>query len=378
MYGIKLSAFLCGCLVVGSTAAWADTTGSASALADTENAENEQATEAAGKTEATAEAATAEATAEATTDEAPEKPWRVGAVLSQDIGIGAFVSDEFARNVNYGYAVKVTGSYDIIDLLSVIARIDFDQRLYETRGTEGTETQEFFFREMRLGLSSTSFYEIPVVGVTLGANTTARLPTDKNALANGRYLGWTVAAGFTKVFEDLGPGNLTIQYASGYRLNFGQPTGDIPGDIQAGKLCRIIGDAAADCTNSVSNTNYSFSNGLTLEYAFLEDFSVALGLTVTNSIKYDLSQSNLDGFEHEVGRSPYATSGRNQSDLLWGSIEIGYGLTDNFSVALGALTVSNPFINKDGDQYALRNPFWDTDSSANNLTSIYFDVNFTY
>ncbi len=381
LYGVKLSAFLCGCLVAASSSAWAessigDDAKQTAALTETDENNTEAQEAETGETSTESSEATAEAEVTAEGEEEEAKPWRVGALLSQDIGIGAFVEDEFARNVNYGYAAKITGSYKVMDKVSVVARIDFDQRLVSDRGLEGTSNREFFFRETRLGVSGSSLYTIPLVDVAISANTSIRLPTDKNALANGRYLGWTAGLGFKRAFEDIGPGTLTLSYSSSFRYNIAEPTGNIPGDLSTGRICRVLD--GEDCSNAVANTDYSFGNGLTVEYAFLEDFSVAVALSVTNSIKYDLSSSNVDDFQYEVGRSQNARPGRRQSDLLWGTIEVGYSLTDNFSLALGALTVSNPFINNDGDQYSVRNPFWDTESTANNLTSIYFDVAFSY
>jgi hypothetical protein len=67
-----------------------------------------------------------------------------------------------------------------------------------------------------------------------------------------------------------------------------------------------------------------------------------------------------------------------RGDAISSGIEAGYQLTEEISLALGASTVTNPFIQKGSDSSGLRFFLWDLESTASNRSSLYFNFNFSY
>jgi hypothetical protein len=75
--------------------------------------------------------------------------------------------------------------------------------------------------------------------------------------------------------------------------------------------------------------------------------------------------------------SQYAANGAGHTDLVIGNIDLGYQITDMFSVSAGLYTAGDPFIYDNG-KYSLRFPFWDAATPALNLSTIYLNFGFVY
>ncbi|MBI2375259.1 MAG: hypothetical protein HYV07_14790 [Deltaproteobacteria bacterium] len=319
----------------------------------------------------------ATATTEAKPEE-PKKPWSVAITVGQSLGAGAFVSEEYARAPAYGYAVTMIGSYKLLPKLSASARIDFDQQLTITNQDAGTLPREFFFRETRFGLSS-PFFKEDTTGIGLTGGLSARLPTDKAGQAAGRVLGLVGSLSAAKTFEKLGPGDLSITLLGSFRKNFGSLLQTLPQSSSAA-VCRPSNvNTGGDCLTSFSTGQYSVSEGLTFDYAFLEKFTFTLDVSMSHAMSTDLSDSVLPAtFSTGVRHSPNAKSGRPQADYVFTSFTLAYDVTDFFNVDIGLGTgFLPPYIQNGSDPTRVRFPFFDFESTAFNYSSYSLNLNFT-
>ena len=313
-------------------------------------------------------------------DEEESKPWRVNAGLSQSIGAGAFVQDEFARTTAYGYSISFGGSYKITDLLRASVGASFDQQLTTTYNDGGTIPREFYFRDIKFGLSTGSLYKEEITGISVSASGSFTVPTSKASLSTGRvtYTGASVKLG--RSFEDIGPGTISLSFSSGFFGALGAATpsitaADAPSIFAACNDFTLSGDA---CQSQYPNLSYALSNRLSASYSFLEDFSLSTWLGFSNTFYRDIADSPLDNVAYEVTSSIYAVDQVKRGDSISSGLEFGYGVTENISLALGASTVTSPFIQKGSDSSGLRFFLWDVESTTSNRSSLYFNLNFSY
>ena len=313
-------------------------------------------------------------------EEKPTKPWRVNAGLSQSIGAGAFVQDEFARTTAYGYSLSFGGSYKINDTFRASVGGSFDQQLTTTNADGGTIPREFYFRDIKFGLSASKLYKEEITGIGLSASGSFTLPTSKVSLSTGRI---TYAAGSVKLnrsFKDIGPGSISLSFSSGVGAALGSATpevsaSDAPSIFATCNDFTIAGDA---CQTNLPNLSHAFTNRLSASYSFLEDYSIATWLGFTNLFYRDITDSSLEGIAYDVRSSDFAVDQVQRGDAISSGIEAGYQLTEEISLALGASTVTNPFIQKGSDSSGLRFFLWDLESTASNRSSLYFNFNFSY
>jgi hypothetical protein len=285
------------------------------------------------------------------------------------------VKDEFARAPYYAYALSLRGSYAINELFSAGLRMDMDQELtLNNQAAPSGVPNEFFFREVRLSLATKGLYkDEEYTGIEIDAGTSIRLPTDKASRAADRLFGWTLAATVKRTFEQLGPGDFSMTWSPGYRENFGPRAGEVDeaGTSYSAGTCRVIGGEG--CTGP-ANTARTISNSFTFEYAFLEDFTATLDFTVVNYFLWDLTTTPVAGLSGGVNTIP----GGGRTDLALGTIELAYNINENFSVASGLLTQSDPFVTGEDGSRSFRFPFFDFNSTATNRTVFYVDFGFTY
>ena len=86
----------------------------------------------------------------------PAKPWRINLGLSQSLGAGAFVSDKFARTTSYGYRVSFVARTNLVCFRSVGGSFDQGATTYNDLGTV---PRQFFFRDIRFGVRTSTFYK---------------------------------------------------------------------------------------------------------------------------------------------------------------------------------------------------------------------------
>lgn len=327
------------------------------------------------------EEAKTEAKAEEKKPEAPTKPWRVNASLIMSVGNGSFIQNETVNSGFVGYNLRFGGSYDLSEMFRAGVAFQMSQELSSSFQSAGTIPREFLFGETVLNVSTRKlFVEEKYTGIKLNANVGIALPTAKAALAAERIMGLTIGGKVDKVFENVGPGSLSLNWTVGYRENIGPRAQSYSENKNAAAflLCR----EKENCTGP-SNTARSLSNVFNVSYSFLEKWSATITLGWLNNFKWDLSDSTLPVAVAATGSavvprsSQYAANGAGHTDLVIGNIDLGYQITDMFSVSAGLYTAGDPFIYDNG-KYSLRFPFWDAATPALNLSTIYLNFGFVY
>ena len=107
----------------------------------------------------------------------------------------------------------ITGTYKLTKLfqgsLTAFGRVSMDQIIVNSsRDIFITKKNEFFLRDIQLGVLGQRLYKEKITGITFGANTNFWLPTSKLAQAAERILRWNIGFNAVRVFPGIGPGNL--------------------------------------------------------------------------------------------------------------------------------------------------------------------------
>jgi hypothetical protein len=304
------------------------------------------------------------------------KPWRVLFTFEQTLGAGAFVSEPTARTSAYGWNLSALLTYTVTPLgdgrLVALARASASQQLTVTSVDLGTRPREFFLQDLQLGLTAPGVLNFKDLGLLLGGGTSIFLPTSKFAQGADRVLRWQFGPSLLKL-TPIGPGTLAVQWNEAFRKDFGPRVADIP---RENVLCRGPSD---DCLGNIAQLNFALVHTLSVNYDFGGALSFNVFWQIANNFHHDLSDSELPpGFTNPVGRSPNAAEGLDTRMVSVTSLSANYTINDNWFVTGGVSTFGPMLIQRGDNPRALRFPFFDLDSTANNLTSFFLDVNFTY
>jgi hypothetical protein len=311
------------------------------------------------------------------------KPWSVSGTLSQSLGQSIFVSDQQLDRAAYGYAVVLVGSYEIMDLLegklAATARWSFDQNLTVTR--LDSFNRLWNPRDLALGVSGAGLYTEPTTGISFGAATSFTLPTSRQAIAADRVLTWTLNGSASKTFKELGPGNLTLSFSESFSAFAGprKPTSSLA-------FCDSVSrHDSGTCYSSLRNPNVSFMHALAASYA-LGDLSFAFSFRIINTISHTLNggdaPTRIDAGNLQdvlIGSSQFADPNTLPfGTTTWSTLSAAYSVTDALVVAGGLSTAQSPYFQSDNESKTLRFPFWDFITPANNFTSFFLDVSYSY
>ena len=174
----------------------------------------------------------------------------------------------------------------------------------------------------------------------------------------------------TSIRKDFGPAARTFN-AGNSRSRFATCRGS-----------NLVKDGNA-CASNIASANWGWTNTLAASY-FLGDFSASVSLAVVSQWAYDLrdlsdTPTNLNASPNvDIGRSQYAGNEANYSTLTQSAIEISYLLTENINLGLGVSTLQSPIIQDGPNSSRVKFPFFDFESSANNLSAYYLDLNVQY
>jgi hypothetical protein len=308
------------------------------------------------------------------------RPWQVFLTFEQTLGVGSFIKDPNVRQDNYGYNVTAAGTYKLANVLSgrldAFGQIIFDQQLTTSRTDGGPTPRRFYFRDIRLGVLGRGLLQEKTTGVIIGGNTSFDLPTSEPSQAADRYLRWNLSANVARMFS-VGPGNLLVRFTEGFRKDFGRAVAVYPseGDNCAVYPLRYEGT----CIGTQGNANYAFTHSLSAVYLW-DALSMGLSLALVNQRNHYLGNSDLSNTQfteedlvvsQNGGNAPWA----NQSV---GSAFVQYGLNDYLSFTLGVASTQNPYVQRGTNSKGIRFPFFDFESTANNLTQFFLDVNVFY
>lgn len=282
--------------------------------------------------------------------------------LSQFLGIGTFVSDEYVRNSYYGYSLTIRPRYFLLDNLYMELTFSLQGELTESYQTSTTYPRQVMPSDLFLLIKGNNVSTIPVLGINFSPYLRLGAPTSYESQHRDMYL--SIAPGFdlSRMFGK----RVLINY--GFRFSYfwhGATNVKLNRDVA---LARI--DGAEDAGGGVIygdtvNPEFSVFNRLMTTFILNNEWSITLLLGIQNTFMNNVAPS-LDEFSSE-----FADGGRGQSDSTMGVIDLSYQPFEHVGFSLG-LSSSQPA--KTADNKSFRFPFFDFSSEANNFTQVYFDV----
>ncbi len=294
-------------------------------------------------------------------------PFAISVVLEQQLGIGTFVADKFARNPFYGYSLSLRPRYYFTDKLFAELQFSILGELTQSYQSSNTYKRQVMPSDLFLTLKYSNAYKIPGLGLNLSPYIRLGAPTSYESRYRNLYL--STAAGFN-LGRMIG-NHFFLDYAFRFNKNFNktaQPT--ISGASIALARTRGNEDIGGGEVINGDDNNISFSvyNALTGSVIINEQWSVTLQLAIQNSWTY-LSLPK-DQFS-----SPNAKAGRGQRDRTFGVVDLTYQPWEHWGFSLGLYSTQPA---KTADNKSVRFPFFDFSSEGNNYTQMYLDVFMTY
>jgi len=303
------------------------------------------------------------------TAESEERDWGYGGLvlLSNSVGRGTFIGDEFNARPSWNMLLSVRPKFTISKKHNLIMQLRFDmnQTLVDNADTTAAVPNEFLLYDIRLGLYYNNFVDLKDVGLKLSAWGEFFFPTSKLSQLQTKILG--LRLGLKTSYKPLDW--MSITFSSYATKNFNRYTNYVldEDDFSIPLVARAGGAESVESglvANGLAPSEWFVTNAISVGFTFLEKFNATVGWTMLNAFSYA---------DHPIDElsSPHAVAGRGRADLMYGTIEVGYGITDNVSVSLGSTVEQSP---KTADNQSFRFPFWDTTNGAANRQSFYLDV----
>ncbi|MCL2326126.1 MAG: hypothetical protein FWC40_06505 [Proteobacteria bacterium] len=305
-------------------------------------------------------------------DEAGEKAdkrWKVGATAGFDLGLGAFVSHEYARRVRSRFTMSVNGSYKIpvIDV-TVSASTGFSQWMSKAGGSNGI--YEFRWSDSDLSLSRKIWgYKSGDFAFNLAGGLGFTLPTSKASLQSDLY---------TSIVPSLSASvslaKFSLSYSIAYSHSFHKYTSMTlnPSDVDV--LSRstgieLIGSNAIAIDGVL--TEIALANQFVFGYSFLDNLALSVGLGFMDAWSYDNGTITKD----DEYVSENAKVGRGHKQYSMGTVTLSYLPIEYLTLSLSMVSMQ-PW--KTADNKTLRFPWFDTVSPAKNYTTFLFTASFKY
>ena len=296
---------------------------------------------------------------EEATDEEQTTGFSASATVTTQVGQGTFVSNEYARNPYLDWSLDLAPAYQLDEATSFSAQLSVTQEL--TNSDSATSANQVFLSDMWL-TANRKLWTIPVAEIDTSVRGRIYLPTSLASQYEGLYFSGLVQLGLSRKF-----GDVSVAFASAFRKNFHShtsPTIDTENLSQTVIFAREGGNELVDAflvSPGGNNVSYQFRNSLGVTWTPFERFGVGASYLIANGFTY--ASYEVDG-SSGVG----AVAGRGQRDAFMANIEATYGIDDRFELAAGILTQGSP---RTADNTGFRFPFWDFESEAENLTTVY-------
>jgi hypothetical protein len=324
----------------------------------------------------------------------PAGPWSalsVDVALESSVGIGTFVADVHADAPYYASTLSLSPAWAVLDTLSVgldlSATYEWTRWVTPCRPKSGprttgapqedcSDTDEANGRRWDLGdvglwLSKDGLYALG--GVELSGSTSIGLPLSRASRATGLAFSWGAGLSASRA---LGP--VTLGLGLRWRKMF---------PLRAANALDAadVEDARIPITRCASfrRTDCVLLTGFVASWRGAADLSARVrivdGLSAGASIGYAYTRSFGTGGD---ARSAVRTDvdgrvvvdGVNEFDSTSGSVDVRWAPRDDLALSLGLASVQ-PARTADGK--ALRFPFWDLVSPANNFSALYLEVRYS-
>lgn len=298
-----------------------------------------------------------------------EKSWGLAADLTFDLGIGAFVENEYARRIRSKFGVLLSGYYTIpvIDT-NIDLSTGFSLWMSKAGGTNGKN--EFRWADSYIGFSRELYsYKGEDTKFMLNAALGFVLPTSKASWTTNLYTGIVPQLGIAFKLAQFG-----ISYNVSYTHNFNKYTSASVNPNEVDALARAAGNELLSASNIAIDgvlTEMELVNSFTISYDILDNLTFALGLAFADYWTYDNKTITRD----DDLVNPNAKVGRGHGQMSAGSISLAYSPWEYTTLTL-FLKSEQPW--KQLDNKEMRFPWFDFTSTAKNYTKFGLVASFHY
>lgn len=291
--------------------------------------------------------------------------------IETSVGIGTFVAEPqdnsvvtttFAPSGFYQLAkdLKLTASFS----LTWYQVLDFDTTLAEN---------DALLSDISLGISHAKIFHDPGSKFNLSGNLRVGLPTSLASQFQNRL--FTLATSLT---ASIPVGPVSFSYSLGFGKYFNltaTPTLDCE-DFEDSEECIEGRDGNPNFgfeserrgpevyIKGAGATSFYVQNALGVSWSIIEDLSLSLGLTISNSF-------GVRSFPEDELSSDNANGGRSQRDRLVSSLGLDYSINRHFAVGASLVTDTSAPFGADGDDFPV---IFDFTRASDNITSINVSV----
>jgi hypothetical protein len=318
------------------------------------------------------------------------KPWTVFASVSLNVGSSVLASTEDDAFVTFSFVG--TGLYKLANLfdgrVDAIAQVSGTQVLDPTvrQGVlTGTSERQFFLNDVILGALGRSLINESNTGLLFGYNTLFRLPTSPFAQAVDRVLRWDNSINVTRLFPNVGPGNVILVLSGTFRKDFAPNNPSFDEDERASIVANGVCSNQASrsdgtCASDQGSIDYGLIGSFRFRYLSNAHLNFSLGYALFYNVFSDLTNGSLDEdlnalpgvpASEVVGNSVNSVDGGGASLLSSTTLTLQYVFNANLSASAGMSTFQNFFTRVDGQNQAA-NPF--LLDPVNNSTSFFLTV----
>ena len=310
-----------------------------------------------------AETPEAEAHTEAAADE--ELPFSVSVLTEVSIGAGTFTPGP-AKRPHVNLYTKLTLSYAFESIgLEVLGKLSANVNAVENADSSNTVPHQVRLGDLALVARTSGLLTWDPIGLSISPQLALTFPTSLESQYASKVIGCQL--GISVAIEPLSW--LAFDARASITKNANLYTTAVLDAAQFDRppLTRAGG------TEAVANGRVAVGGGVTSwnsAYGIETLFTIVEGVTVLIDVEmlhlFSYQAISLDAYS-----SPYAHQGRGQSDYMYGTMEIGWEIIDEFALALGTIVEQTPLTS---DNTAPRFPFWDTTNGSANRQVFYLDV----
>ena len=219
----------------------------------------------------------------------PTKPWSVSARTAFSVGSASFASNDYIADYYESIGMSMTlGAGYSFELLgqSLRAGFSFPFRVALQDEVNSNPSRRFSPFDSSLSLSAGSlFKDEDITGINVSGRFSWALPTSYESInTRKKWGGLSTGLTFSRAW-----GGFNVSLSSSYFKSFHSSKVPLaPTEIyRASDLATVDGDVAF-IERGFANTSYGFSQGLSLGYSFLDNFSVGYNVGIANYFKYDI------------------------------------------------------------------------------------------
>lgn len=302
------------------------------------------------------------------------KPWSVLLTFNTSMGIGTFLAAQTSAAAYVGSTLTVEPAY----VVNVTKQLRIRLSARESLSLEYTPPDEptgrrFDWSDLLVGASA-RLYKIPKADIDLWGSYRMPIPISMDSIQASLVTAIITGVGASRNFEwQVRPGwrmSLTVRYDFVFRKNFNRfnvPVYRASDNPYAPTLHTRANDTLIDggVGRGAANTDFSFSNGLTVSWTPWDIVSLSLFASIGNTFRYPIT----DVRDAYTPAQAYAGAGR--IDVVRTNIDVTFNLTQQLLLSTGVFTASPPFA---PDNKTLYPPFVNAVSAASNFTQIYLSL----